>query len=76
MTDREVCKANFIDGEMQSRYFSNGGKFMLVDVENAYDQGLQDGRREVQKKLIEAVSPKNDMDTIYLEVISIIGEIE
>lgn len=46
MTEAEVKKTNFIDSEMQARYYRNGGKFTVEDVEYAYDSGVKDGRNE------------------------------
>lgn len=46
MTEVEARKSNFIDSEMQDRYYRNGEKFTVEDVEYAYDSGVKDGRKE------------------------------
>lgn len=44
MTDEEIEKASFIDGEMQKRFYINGEKFTIEDVEYVYDVAFEEGR--------------------------------
>lgn len=46
MTEEELKKANFIDGEIQKRFYDNGEKFTVEDVEYVYDVAFTEGRKE------------------------------
>lgn len=40
------------------------------------EQTYKIGKREIRDRLIEIVRPPKDVDTVYLEIICLIGEIE
>lgn len=42
MTEAEARKANFIDGEMQDKYYANNERFTPEDISLAYDRGKSD----------------------------------
>lgn len=47
-----------------------------MKVRNAYLDGFINGERSVRDRLIQIVQPPRDVDSIYLDIICLIGDIE